>query len=195
VISASEQGAALTRQLLNFSHDVPVIPRPVQLNRLITEGEGVLHAVLGRNIELVCNPCTSPGTVLADDGQMHQVLLNLALNARDAMPQGGKLTITLQAVEVREAPPPGMPEVPPGAYVQLDVADTGSGMPEDVRTHVFEPFFTTKRERGTGLGLASVYGIVRQSGGYISVDSAPGKGSAFHILLPALAGAGDKGPE
>jgi signal transduction histidine kinase len=137
-------------------------------------------------VELVCDLDPSPRAVMSDPGQIHQVLVNLTLNARDAMPRGGTLRITTRTVEIGEIRPAAMPDVEPGAYVVLDVGDTGTGIPEDVRVRIFEPFFTTKKGSGTGLGLASVYGIVRQSGGYISVDSTLEKGATSHILLPAL---------
>ena len=184
VIRASEQGEALTRQLLSFSRNQPIAPRPLKLNDIVAENENMLRQLIGGNIRLVADLDPSPRTVLADPVQIHQVLVNLALNARDAMPEGGKLTVTSKAVEINEHGAAGMPDVQPGHYVMLVVADTGMGMPEDVKEHLFEPFFTTKPGRGTGLGLASVYGIVRQSGGHISVDSELGKGTTFTILLP-----------
>jgi PAS domain S-box-containing protein len=186
VVQATEQGVALTRQLLSFSRDLPVKPQPVQVNTVITDNENMLRHLLGKMVGLVCDLDPSPPAVMADPGQIHQVLVNLAMNARDAMPGGGTLSITTRTVEVDEIRPAAMPDVKPGTYVVLDVGDTGTGIPEDVRVHIFEPFFTTKQGSGTGLGLASVYGIVRQSGGYISVESTPGKGATFHILLPAL---------
>jgi PAS domain S-box-containing protein len=186
VVQATEQGMALTRQLLSFSRDLPVKPQPVQVNTVITDNENMLRQLLGKMVELVCDLDPSPRAVIADPGQIHQVLVNLAINARDAMPGGGILRITTRTVEVDEIRPTAMPDIEPGTYVVLDVGDTGTGIPEDVRVHIFEPFFTTKQGSGTGLGLASVYGIVRQSGGYISVESTPGKGATFHILLPAL---------
>ena len=175
VIKASEQGEALTRQLLSFSRNQPIAPRRLKLNDIVAENENMLRQLIGDKIRLVADLDPSPRTVLADPGQIHQVLVNLALNALDAMPEGGKLTVTSKAVEINEHGAAGMPDVQPGHYVMLVVADTGMGMPEDVKEHLFEPFFTTKPGRGTGLGLASVYGIVRQSGGHISVESELGR--------------------
>ncbi len=186
VVKACEQGAALTRQLLSFSRDLPVKARPVKLNEIVTDSQDMLRHVLGRNVQLVCDLDPSPPTVVVDPGQVHQVLVNLAMNARDAMPRGGVLTITSRRVEIPENRPAAIGDVAPGAYQLLEVEDTGTGMPEEVRRHVFEPFFTTKQGHGTGLGLSSVYGIIRRNGGYISVDSTPGKGSTFRILLPVV---------
>jgi PAS domain S-box-containing protein len=198
VIRASEQGSALTRQLLSFSRSQPVNPRPLKLNDVVAENQKMLRRLVGEKIELILDLEPSPRTVLADPGQIHQMLVNLAMNARDAMPEGGKLIITSRAVEVGETGPADMPDVRPGSYVMLAVADTGTGLTEEARAHLFEPFFTTKHGRGTGLGLASVYGIVRQSGGQIAVDSAPGKGATFRVLLPVAEGGtapqGDRGP-
>jgi signal transduction histidine kinase len=128
--------------------------------------------------------------VLADAGHIHQVVLNLVVNARDAMPNGGKLSITLRNVEISETLPPPLAEVEPGSYVELSVGDTGVGMSEEVQEHLFEPFFTTKGDQGTGLGLSTVYGIVRQSGGRIIVNTAPNKGTTFDIFLPRIRAAG-----
>jgi len=186
IIRASEQGSALAQQLVAFSRNAPVELRPVSLNEVIRENRGVLQQLLGKKIVLVLNLAASLPEVMADPGQMHQVLVNLILNAHDAMPDGGQVTVTSGTVEVGRDRPAAAPDVEPGVYVEIDVADTGMGIADEIRTHIFEPFFTTKPGRGTGLGLASVYGIVRQSGGYVYVESEPGKGAAFHILLPAL---------
>ncbi len=186
IIRAGEQGSALARQLVAFSRNVPVASRPVDVNDVIRDSRGIVEHLLGKRVALVLNLAESLPKVMADPGQMNQILVNLALNAHDAMPDGGQLTITSRTVEVREDRPAEAPDVEPGSYVEIDVADTGTGIPDEVRTRVFEPFFTTKPGRGTGLGLASVYGIVRQSGGYVYLDSEVGKGTTFHILLPAL---------
>ncbi len=186
VIKASEQGGALTRQLIAFSRDLAVEPRRLDLNDVIRDSRSILQRLAGKRIELVLDLAPSLPAVLADPGQVHQVLVNLTINAHDAMPGGGRLTITSTTVEIGEERAATMPDVEPGTYVMLDVADTGAGIPESIRMHLFQPFFTTKEGRGTGLGLASVYGIVRQSGGYVSLDSESGKGTTFHILLPAL---------
>ena len=140
--------------------------------------------LIGGNIELITKMEPSLGLVHADAGYMHQVLLNLAVNARDAMPKGGKLSIALMNVDIAESRPHQMAAIEPGSYVKLIVADTGVGMSEQVQEHLFEPFFTTKGNQGTGLGLSTVYGIVRQSGGHIFVETALNKGTTFEIFLP-----------
>jgi PAS domain S-box-containing protein len=181
---AAEKGAGLTNQLLAFSRRQVLRPQVLNLNALIAEDERMLRRLIGADIELVTNLDGALGLVRADAGNIHQVLLNLSVNARDAMPKGGKLIIATSNVDMDGISVPG---TPPGEYVQLTVTDTGSGMTEEVRSHLFEPFFTTKEQgKGTGLGLSTVYGIVRQSGGHISVESAPGKGASFRILLPRI---------
>jgi two-component system cell cycle sensor histidine kinase/response regulator CckA len=145
-------------------------------------------------VELTTDLEPSLGLVLIDPGHMHQVLLNLAVNARDAMPNGGKLSIELLNVDIGETRPSQLAAVKPGPYVNLIVADTGVGMSEQVQEHLFEPFFTTKKaNQGTGLGLSTVYGIVRQSDGYIVVDTELNKGAKFEIFLPRVR-AGDAAP-
>ncbi|MGE5569988.1 MAG: PAS domain S-box protein [Rhodospirillales bacterium] len=191
VIRAAGQGEELTKQLLSFSRNQPVAPRLLKLNDVVAENENILRQLIDGRIELVKNLESSSRTVLADPVQMHQILVNLALNAVDAMPDGGTLTITTKSVDVGEAGAEGMPGVEPGRYVMLEISDTGSGMAEEVKEHLFEPFYATKPGRGTGLGLASVYGIISQSGGYIFVDTEPGKGTTFRILLTE---AGQSGP-
>jgi signal transduction histidine kinase len=157
--------------------------RVLNLNALITENEPMLRFAAGKRIEVVTELAPELALASVDPGQMQQVLLNLTLNARDAMKQVGKLTIRTRNVEIDDAQK--WPGVPPGSYVLLEVIDTGCGMPEDIRSRVFEPFFTTKLSgKGTGLGLSIVYGIVTQTKGYISVESAPGEGAKFEILLP-----------
>jgi CheY-like chemotaxis protein len=157
------------------------------LNPIVTETAKMLQRLIGEDIEL--NTMLDPelGRVRADPGQIDQVLINLAVNARDAMPQGGKLTIATSSAELDETFTHPYPDLPPGPYVMLTVSDTGIGMDEATKTHLFEPFFTTKGAReGTGLGLATVYGIVKQSAGHIVVHSELGQGTAFTIYFPVV---------
>jgi signal transduction histidine kinase len=185
ILKATEQGAALTKQLLAFSRKESVRLQPLDLNAVVAEDERMLRRLIGENIELMTDLEPSLGLVLADAGYMHQVLMNLAVNARDAMPNGGKLSITLLNVDIGEARSPGLAVVEPGPHVELIVADTGVGMSEEVQEHLFEPFFTTKEvNQGTGLGLSTVYGIVRQIGGQIVVETELNKGTTFKIFLP-----------
>jgi signal transduction histidine kinase len=165
IVKAAEKGASLTKQLLTFSRKESVRLQPLDLNAVVAEDEPMLRRLIGENIELMTDLEPSLGLVLADAGYMHQVLLNLAVNARDAMPNGGKLSIALLNVDIGEIRSPRLAAVKPGPYVELIVADTGVGMSEEVQEHLFEPFFTTKEvNQGTGLGLSTVYGIVRQIG-------------------------------
>jgi signal transduction histidine kinase len=184
---AGEQAAALTRQLLAFSRKQLLEPRVLDLNVLVHEMERLLQRVIGESIHIVIDPIRSGARVRADPSQLEQVLLNLGVNARDAMPGGGTLRITTQERDLasEEIIERGI-DVAPGRYVVLVVSDTGSGMDEETRSRIFEPFFTTKGPgKGTGLGLATVYGIVKQSGGGITVESTPGQGCTFSIFLPA----------
>ena len=184
---AGEQAAALTRQLLAFSRKQLLEPRVLDLNMLVLDMERLLQRVIGESIHIVIDPIPSGARVRADPNQLEQVLLNLGVNARDAMPSGGTLRIVTQQrkLEEEEIIARGI-DVPPGDYVLLTVSDTGSGMDEETRSRIFEPFFTTKGPgKGTGLGLATVYGIVKQSGGGITVESTPGQGCSFTIFLPA----------
>ena len=159
-------------------------PRLINLNDVITDDEPVICGLLGEEIELILNLAPSLGSVKADPNQMRRTLANLATNARDAMAHGGTLMITTSDVEIA-ADDPAHPGIQPGLYVRLSVSDTGTGFSGEIRAHIFEPFFTTKRPgKGLGLGLATVYGIVTQSGGHIVVDSRPGEGTTFEILLP-----------
>jgi PAS domain S-box-containing protein len=190
---AAERATTLTRQLLTFSRRQVIAPEAVDLGTVVAEMAEILQRLLGEDVILETAVDREAAVVRADRGQMVQVLMNLAVNARDAMPGGGRLRIeihrrTLGAAEVGEHA-----GLRPGSYVVLSVADTGIGIDADTRNHLFEPFFTTKGPgKGTGLGLATVYGIVRQSGGAIGVQSEPGMGAAFRILLPLFEGASEK---
>ena len=187
---AGDQASKLTRQLLTFSRRQVFSPRRVNLNELVTEAKSLLGRLIGDHIRI--QPRLAPGqpSVLADPTQLHQVLMNLAINARDAMPEGGDLIIATSNVHLGEEQAARTIGARPGEFVVLTVADTGMGMDAETKRHIFEPFFTTKpRGAGTGLGLATVYGIVQQSNGWVEVESAPGAGTTFQIILPAVAGA------
>ena len=181
---SAERAATLTRQLLAFSRKQVMQPRLLNLNEVISNVQSLLRRLVGEDIEvqLVLEKDLTP--VMADPGQMEQVLMNLAANARDAMPEGGRFDIATRNAEV-ESDPFERPGLKAGRYAMLVVHDSGLGMPQHVRTHIFEPFFTTKEQgKGTGLGLATVYGIVKQSGGGIYVESEEGQGTTFAIYLP-----------
>jgi PAS domain S-box-containing protein len=182
---SGDRAAALTRQLLAFSRKQVLATEVLDLNETVKRTQKLLQRVLGEDIELATEPEPALGRVNADPGQIEQVIMNLAVNARDAMPQGGKFTLRTANVFLDEDYAVLRPGVRPGRYVLLAVSDDGCGMDEETRSHLFEPFFTTKGpERGTGLGLATVYGIVQQSGGHIDVRSEPGRGTTFEIYLP-----------
>jgi len=182
---AVDRAARLSHQLLAFSRKQTAQPRPLSLNEVIAELEGMLRRLIGEDVTLVTELAPEQGSVLADEGQMQQVLMNLAVNAREAMPSGGRLVISTASVTLAEAETAPTGEIPPGEYRLLTVADTGMGMDEHVLGHVFEPFFTTKTQgAGSGLGLATVYGIVRQSDGAIRIKSTLGSGTTVHIYLP-----------
>jgi PAS domain S-box-containing protein len=186
ILAAADRAGALTRQLLMFSRRQVGAPRTISLNELLGNLEKMLRRLIGEDIQLQFVLDPRAAAVRADPAHVEQVVLNLSINARDAMPGGGKLTIETAAVRVDTAYTHSHAEVRPGAYVALKVTDTGFGMTPEVQAQIFEPFFTTKQPgKGTGLGLSTVYGIVRQSGGTISVYSEPGRGSTFKILLPA----------
>ncbi|HWC99345.1 MAG TPA: two-component regulator propeller domain-containing protein [Candidatus Sulfopaludibacter sp.] len=188
---AGDRAAELTGQLLAFSRKQVIKPEPIDLNHLIRETQPMLRRLLPENIDLAAELSSSPACVLADPGQLHQVLINLAVNARDAMPDGGSLTVETSVVELDEEYARTHPGVSVGSHVLMALSDTGQGMSEEVCKHVFEPFYTTKKKgSGTGLGLATVYGIVRQSGGHIWVYSEPAKGATFKIYLPRIEPAG-----
>jgi PAS domain S-box-containing protein len=184
---AGQRAASLTRQLLAFSRQQVLAPAVLNINTLISEMEKMLPRLIGEDIEIVIALDPAIGRVKADHGQLEQVVMNLAVNARDAMPDGGKVIITTNNVVLDEAWTRSHPGSKAGDFVMLSVADTGTGIDSETLAHIFEPFFTTKeRGKGTGLGLATVYGVVKQSGGYVWVESVLGKGAAFEIYLPRI---------
>jgi PAS domain S-box-containing protein len=184
---SADRATTLTKQLLAFSRLQVLQPQVINLNSVLEEMGKLLPRLIGEDIELVLRPNSTLGTIRADASQMEQVLMNLAVNARDAMPGGGKLLIETRNADIDQSYTLTHPLMKPGAYVLLDVTDTGTGMDEETQAHIFEPFFTTKEKgKGTGLGLATVYGIVKQSGGFIWVYSELSKGTSFKIYLPRV---------
>jgi len=185
--SAADRAAGITRQLLAFSRKQVLSPRVVNLNEVVANLDSLLRRLIGEDIEVLTVPSAGLGSVKADPGQIEQVIMNLALNSRDAMPHGGKLTLETSNAILDETYAQHHQPVEPGRYVMLAVSDTGVGMSEDTLTRIFEPFYTTKEVgKGTGLGLSMVYGIVKQSGGFIWVYSEPNRGTTFKIYFPRV---------
>jgi len=187
ILRSVDQAASLTRQLLAFSRKQILELQVLDMGRVVAGLDLMLHRLIPENIEVFIKSAPETGRIKADRGQIEQVILNLAVNARDAMPNGGKLHIEVSSLDLHVPDPQVHQGTPPGRYVLLTVSDTGHGMDDATKSHIFEPFFTTKElGKGTGLGLATVYGIVKQSDGYIWVSSEPGKGSTFAIYLPGI---------
>jgi len=185
ILKASERATTLVHQLLAFTRQQVLAPRIIVLNETVMRIHSLLQRLIGENIQLEARLAPDLGRVKVDPGQLEQVIMNLAVNSRDAMPQGGKLTIETQNLEIDEAYVRSHKDVRPGSYVMVAVSDTGTGMDAETQSHIFEPFFTTKETgRGTGLGLATVYGIVKQSGGHIWLYSEVGRGTTFKIYFP-----------
>ena len=191
----AERGSALTRQLMAFGRRQPLARVAMDLNHVIRDFSGMLKRLIGDGIELEFRQAPRLGAVMADPNQVEQILMNLSLNARDAMPRGGRILIQTEARQLSAAELAASPGLEPGPYAMLQVKDNGQGMSEEVLSHIFEPFFTTKPAgQGSGLGLSTVYGIVRQSQGHLMVQSEPDRGSSFSVFLP-LAPEGARRPE
>ena len=187
ILTAADRAAILTNDLLTFSRKQITNPQPVNLNTIIKDMENLLSRVIGEDIELSTVLTDDDLTIMADSTQIDQILMNLATNAQDAMPKGGRVTIRTDRMELDSEYVQSYGYGKPGPYALLSVEDTGTGMDEEVRERLFEPFFTTKDVgKGTGLGLAMVYGIIKQHDGYINVYSEPGRGTTFRILLPLI---------
>lgn len=187
VIKTTERAANLTRQLLTFSRNHPVNPQVLNVNNVLTDMEKMLRRLVRDDIELSIKPSKDAAPVRMDKGQLEQVIVNLVVNANDAMPNGGKLVIETENTSVKHSFDYQHVNAPQGRYVMLAVSDTGTGIPEDVKEHLFEPFFTTKgKDKGTGLGLATCYGIIKQNNGEIKAYSEDGKGSTFRVYMPVF---------
>jgi PAS domain S-box-containing protein len=191
ISNATQRATSLTRQLLAFSRKQMLAPKMLDLNEVVAENLKMLTRMIGEDIDLVMVPGPALGAVRADPGQIDQVIMNLAVNARDAMPEGGKLTIETTNVTLDENFARTHTPLTAGDYIMLAISDTGVGMDNDTQSRIFEPFFTTKGAKGTGLGLSTVYGIVKQSGGFIFVDSQPQRGTAFRAYFPRVDGRED----
>lgn len=189
IMKAAQTAVSLTSQLLAFSRKQILTLQVLDLNAVVLNLEELLRRLIGQDIEVLMRLSPALGKVKADQGQLEQVIMNLAVNARDAMPEGGKLLIETKTLDLDETYGQQHPPVVPGTYTMLAISDTGHGMTPEVQAHLFEPFFTTKeRDKGTGLGLSTVYGIVKQSGGYIWVNSEVNRGTTFKIYLPRVDG-------
>src|ERR1022692_416294 len=186
ISNATQRATSLTRQLLAFSRKQMLAPKILDLNEVVAENLKMLTRMIGEDIDLVMVPGAALGAVRADPGQIDQVIMNLAVNARDAMPHGGRLTIETSNVTLDENFTRTHSPLTPGDYIMLALSDTGVGMDSETQSRIFEPFFTTKGAKGTGLGLSTVYGIVKQSGGFIFVDSQPQRGTAFRAYFPRV---------
>src|SRR5450432_1404295 len=191
IANAANRATALTRQLLAFSRKQMLAPKILDLNSVVTENMKLLERLIGEDIDMVMVPGADLGSVKADPGQVEQVIMNLAVNARDAMPNGGKLTLETSNIRLDETFARFHPPAQAGEYVMIAISDTGMGMDAETQTHIFEPFYTTKGLKGTGLGLSTVYGIIKQSGGFIYVYSEQGRGTTFKIYLPRVTSAGE----
>jgi PAS domain S-box-containing protein len=187
IFKAAQRASRLTRQLLAFSRQQVMEKEVVDVNALLRDFEKMLVRVIGEDVSLDLSLASSPSYILADSGQVEQAVMNLAVNARDAMPDGGELNLSTRAISISPDEIPRYTEAKAGKYVAIGVADTGTGISPDLLPRIFEPFFTTKEGgRGTGLGLATVYGIAQQLGGFVDVVTKPGKGSTFTLFLPAV---------
>jgi len=190
ISAAAERAGKLVRQLLMFSRKQVVQMRPITIQEALSAVSEMLPRVLGENIVLSVSAPSRVPCIMADAGMMEQMLMNLAVNARDAMPNGGRLTISAELVELSPSLARQNQDARPGQFVRLSVADTGCGIAPEIMPRIFDPFFTTKPlGKGTGLGLATVFGIAKQHEGWVEVESQPGYGSTFHIFIPACAAA------